>query len=382
MTLHSKLPDVNTSIFTRIGGLANAAKALNLAQGFPDFGVDPLLPELIDQFTRKGYNQYAPDIGVADLRKAISQKKGLLYGYAPDPDQEITITIGATEALFSTFQALIHSGDEVIYFEPAYDSYAPGIRLAGGIPVPINLNPPDFKISWANVEAMITDHTKMVVINNPHNPSGSILTHQDLEQLEALANKYDLLVLSDEVYQHLTYDEAIHHSVLRYPALFSRSVITMSFGKTFHATGWRLGYAIAPPEISKEIRRVHQFNTFSAYTPVQYALASYLSVPEHYLNLPLQFQRRRDRFWGQLNNDAFKKLPCKGTYFACLDFSELWDGTDFDLAVKLINDHGIAAIPLGEFYGPPRKTGIMRFCFAKGNEKLDKAAEILNNLKL
>jgi methionine aminotransferase len=318
---------------------------------------------------------------VAELRRAISQKKELLYGYAPNPDEEVTVTIGATEAIFSSLQALIHPGDEVIYFEPAYDSYLPGIRLAGGIPVAIPLKAPRFAVDWNLVRTKISPKTRMIIINNPHNPSGTIWSEADIQKLTQILEGTNILLLSDEVYQHLTYDGQPHLSILRYPDLYQRAVVTMSFGKTFHATGWRVGYAIAPPEISAEIRRIHQFNTFSAHTPTQFALADYLSTPQHYLELPQIFEQKRDRLLNQLAG-CFRILPCAGSYFACLDFSNYWSGSDLELAEKLIHQHGIAAIPLGEFYTQPRKTGILRFCFAKQEESLDRAAAILNGLEL
>ncbi|PHI19499.1 methionine aminotransferase [Lewinellaceae bacterium SD302] len=380
MQITSKLPDVGTSIFTRIGMMASKYQCLNLAQGFPNFGVDPRLPELIDQHTKAGKNQYAPATGVTELRRAISRKKELLYGYAPNPDTEITVTIGATEAIFSSIQALVHPGDEVIYFEPAYDSYVPAIRLAGGQPIALSLNAPDFEVNWDEVRQKINERTRLIIINNPHNPSGTIWSEADMHELQQLLEGTNILLLSDEVYQHLVYDGQIHHSVLRYPKLYRRAVVTMSFGKTFHATGWRVGYAIAPPEISAELRRIHQFNTFSAYTPVQYALADYLAEPEHYLQLPEQFQARRDRFLAGLSKASFQLLPSAGTYFVCADFSDQWSGSDLELAERLITEHGIAAIPMGEFYEDKRKTGLLRFCFAKDEKTLDEAAEILTKI--
>lgn len=382
MTIPSKLPDVGISIFTRVGQMARAAGALNLAQGFPDFGVDPELPRLIDHYTRAGYNQYAPDVGVAELRRAISGMLGLLYGYAPDVNQEITVTIGATEGLFSSFQALIHPGDEVIYCEPAYDSYAPGIRLAGGTPVAVHMEPPGFDLSPDRIAAKISPRTRMIVLNNPHNPTGRVFSSGFMQELTKLLHDTDILLLSDEVYHNITH-EGRHESVLRYPGLRQRAVVAMSFGKTFHATGWRVGYVVAPPKISKEIRRVHQFNTFSAYTPVQYALADYLAQPERYLGLAPMFRAKRDRFLAGVSSGPYRVLPCAGGYFACLDFSQhAFAGSDLELVERLIREFGIAAIPLGEFYAPPRRTGILRFCFAKEDEKLDRAAALLNSLRL
>ncbi len=381
-SIRSKLPDVRTSIFTRIGRLAKQHGALNLAQGFPDFGVHPQLPTRLAHHASAGRNQYAPDVGVYRLRQAISAKKERLYGYAPDPATEITVTNGATEALFSTFAALLHPGDEVIYFEPAYDSYVPGIRLAGGIPIPIALDVPAFRVDWKRVAKTIGPRTRMIVINNPHNPSATTLTANDLEELRRITAGTDILVVSDEVYQHLIYDGRVHQSVLGYPELYARSVVAMSFGKTFHATGWRMGYALAPPAISAEIRRVHQFTTFSAFTPAQYALADHLAEPAHYLELPAFFQRKRDLFLEGLAGSAFPALTSAGTYFCCLDFSAHWPGSDLALSEHLIVEHGIAGIPLGEFYEDRRRTGLLRFCFAKEDEVLRRAGHVLSNLRL
>ena len=373
----SKLPEVETSIFTRIAQLAVKHDALNLAQGFPDFGIHPDLADSLAKHAADGRNQYAPAIGIEALRRAISEKNARLYGYGPDPDTEVTVTNGATEALSSAFLALIHQGDEVIYFEPAYDSYVPGIRLAGGTPVPIALDAPDFRIDWVAVREKIGPATRMIVINNPHNPSGTVLAAADLDALQALTTGTDILVVSDEVYHHLTYDGRAHQSLLRYPELYARSVVTMSFGKTFHATGWRLGYALAPPALTAELRRVHQFTTFSAFTPAQYAMVDHLKEPAHYLELPDFFQRKRDLFLEAVAESNFAALPCRGTYFCCLDFSRHWSGSDLALAEHLIVEHGIAAIPLGEFYSDKRRTGLLRFCFAKEDEVLRAAGRLL-----
>ena len=380
--IKSKLPNVGTSIFTRIARLAKEHGALNLAQGFPSFGVHPHLPERLAHHAAAGRNQYAPDIGVTKLRRAIGTKIERLYGYAPDPATEITVTCGATEALSSAFLALVHPGDEVIYFEPAYDCYVPGILLAGGTPVPIPLDAPHFRIDWDRVRTTVGPRTRMILINNPHNPSGTMLTAQDLEHLQRITAGTDILVISDEVYQHLTFDGREHQSVLRYPELYARSVVAMSFGKTFHATGWRMGYAIAPPEISAELRRVHQFTTFSAFTPAQYALADHLAEPSHYLELPEFFQAKRDVFLDAVSGSEFRAIPSEGTYFCCLDFSNHWSGTDLALAEHLIADHGIAGIPLGEFYTDKRRTGLLRFCFAKEDDLLRRAGRLLTELSL
>lgn len=370
-----------TSIFTHVARLTHQHGALNLAQGFPDGGVHPDLTERLAHHAAAGRNQYAPDVGVRALREAISAKVHDCYGYAPDADSEVTVTVGATEALAATFLAFLRPGDEAIYFEPAYDAYRPGIERAGARPVAVPLAGPDFRVDWDHVASLLKPRSRVLALNNPHNPSGTILDEADLAALERITQDRDLVILSDEVYQHLVFDGRQHLSVLRYPELRRRAVVTMSFGKTFHATGWRLGYAIAPPELSRRLRAVHQYLTFSAFTPAQYAVADHLAEPRHYRELPALFQRKRDRFLAAVAAAPFPALPSAGTYFCCLDFSAYWSGSDLALAEHLIRAHGLAAIPLGEFYHDRRRTGLLRFCFAKADDKLDRAGEILTQIR-
>ena len=379
MNLTSKLPAVGTTIFTEMSQLAARHGAVNLSQGFPNYGVDPVLKRLVGKYVEAGHNQYAPMIGLAELRQAIAQKKHGLYGCTLDPQTEITITNGATEAIFSTVSALVRAGDEVIVFEPAYDSYVPAIEVNGGHAVPVRLTSPDYRIDWDEVADKISPKTRMIMINTPHNPSGTSLEASDLEALQELTRGTDIVVLSDEVYQHLLFDGRRHESVLRYPELFQRSVVTMSFGKTFHVTGWRVGYAIAPPALTAELRKVHQFNTFSITRPLQHALADYLSVPDRYLSLPAFFQRKRDLFRAAMAGTGFEFLPCSGTYFILASYRALSDDGDRAFAHWLTRERGVAVIPISAFYSDGTDEKIVRFCFAKTDELLLAAAEQLKN---
>ena len=378
MKIKSKLPNVGTTIFTIMSALAQEHNAINLSQGFPDFDVDQKLKDLINYYVQNGYNQYAPMSGVLELRRAIRNKKQLLYGIDLNPESEITITNGATEAIFSTITALVNKGDEVIIFEPAYDCYVPAIELCGGIPVPIKYTFPSFTIDWNEVEHAITSKTRMIIINTPHNPSGSVLNKEDIATLEHLTDKTNILVLSDEVYQHLIYDGLRHESVFYYPNLYSRSIISMSFGKTFHATGWRIGYVIAPPELTSEIRKVHQYNTFSINRPLQHALAQYLEDPEHFLTLPSFYQEKRDLFTSLISDSKFDLLPCNGTYFMLASFDRISKLPDQDFARWLTKTHGVAVIPMSSFYSNQTDNKIIRFCFAKKEETLITASELIN----
>lgn len=374
MNISSKLPAVGTTIFTQMSQLAARHDAINLSQGFPDFEVDQLLKNRVDYYVQAGFNQYAPMTGVMELRQAIARKKQLLYGCELDVNAEITITNGATEAIFSAITALIHPGDEVIIFEPAYDCYLPTIQLNGGIPVPVRLKSPDYKIDWDRVKSLVTPSTRMIMINSPHNPTGTVLDLQDIENLREIVKGTDILILSDEVYQHLVFDGYSHESVLRYPDLYERAIVTMSFGKTFHATGWRVGYAIAPPTITAEIRKVHQFNTFSINRPLQHALADYLAEPEHYLSLPAFYQRKRDLFIKAMAHTDFEFLPCAGTYFILASYQHISDSGDQDFARWLTTQKGVAVIPVSSFYSDGTDEKIIRFCFAKSDGVLLTAA--------
>jgi methionine aminotransferase len=378
MQLHSKLPNVSTTIFSIMSQLAAKHGAINLSQGFPNFEVDQQLKDLINHYVQGGFNQYAPMAGLMELRQAIAKKKEILYGCSLDPDTEITITNGATEAIFSAISALVRAGDEVIVFEPAYDSYVPSIEVNGGVAVPLRLKSPDYRIDWDQVRDMVSPKTRMIMINTPHNPTGTVLGQEDIKALSEIVANTDILVLSDEVYQHLIYDGRRHESVLRYPDLYHRSIITMSFGKTFHATGWRIGYAIAPPEITAEIRKVHQFNTFSINRPLQHALADYLATPDNYLSLPGFFQQKRDLFLHAMADTPFEFLDCAGTYFTLASYRKISDLGDQEFARWLTRERGVAVIPISSFYSDGTDEKIVRFCFAKTDNLLLAAAENLN----
>lgn len=380
MNITSKLPHVGTTIFTIMSKMASEHNAINLSQGFPDFQVDQKLKDLINHYVQQDYNQYAPMSGVAELRAGIKEKVRLLYHRNISHESEITITNGATEGIYSAIAALITTGDEVITFEPAYDSYAPAIEVNGGVNIPISLKAPDFKIDWNLVADKISSRTKMIIINTPHNPTGAILTKPDLENLDQLIRDTNILVLSDEVYQHLIYDEQRHESVLRYDQLYNRSIVTMSFGKTFHATGWRIGYVIAPKIITTELRKVHQFNTFSINRPLQHALADYLEDPQHYLSLPVFFQNKRDLFQNAIEHSNFDIIPSKGTYFMLASYNKISDMGDQEFARWMTREKGVAVIPISSFYSDATDQKIIRFCFAKSDELLLKAAELINKI--
>lgn len=376
--IQSKLPDVGTTIFAVMSKMAHDCSAINLSQGFPDFQVSPELIELINRYMKKGMNQYAPMPGVPSLREQIAHMVKARYGYAADPDTEITVTSGATEALFNTLTALIHPGDEVIIFDPGYDSYDPAIRLSGGKPIHLTLKQPDFSVDWDEVERHTSEKTRMILINTPHNPSGAVLTDLDMQQLQRIVLKYpNLLVLSDEVYEHIIFDGFQHLSVLRYTELIDRCIAVFSFGKTFHATGWKVGYTVAPAEITAEIRKVHQFVTFSVNTPIQLALADFLKDEANYNYLSGFFQQKRDLFAEKVKDSRFEIIPCHGTYFQLLSYKNISDKSDMEMAAHLAKEHGIASIPISAFYGNKQDDKILRFCFAKGEETIEKAAAIL-----
>ena len=380
MKINSKLPEIGTTIFTVMSALANEHGAINLSQGFPNFEVDQALKDLIDKYVQKGFNQYAPMTGVPELREAIAEKKKLLYDYDLHPDKEITITNGATEAIYSAISAFIRPGDEVIVFEPAYDSYQPAIQVNGGIIRPIRTLAPNYEIPWDEVRNNICESTKMIIINTPNNPTGSILSKEDLNMLADLTADTDILVISDEVYQHLVYDNHSHESVLKYPDLYQRSIISMSFGKTFHATGWRIGYAIAPPSLSAELRKVHQYNTFSINRPLQHALAEYLEEPKRYLGLSEFFQKKRDLFRNAIQPSRFELLPCHGTYFNLASYKEISSKKDQEFARWMTTEHKVAVIPVSSFYSDGRDDNVIRFCFGKTDDLLLQAAERINRI--
>ncbi len=380
LNIHSKLPNTGTTIFTVMSALAKEYQAINLSQGFPNFPSSPQLTELVARYMRDGYNQYAPMAGVPELRQQIAAKIQLMYQVSVDPEQEITITSGATEGLFSSIAAFVSAGDEVIIIEPAYDSYAPSIEVMGAKAVPYRLSAPDYRVDWEAFAQLITPKTRMIIINTPHNPTGSILEKADLEALDLLTRDTNILVLSDEVYEHLIYDGEEHQSVLRFPELRKRSLAVYSFGKTFHNTGWRIGYCVATPELMAEFRKVHQFNVFSINTPTQYGLAEFLKKPEEYLGLPDFFQRKRDFFLSKMAGSSLRPLTCRGTYFHLFDYSAVSDMPEYDFAVWITKNIGVAAIPVAPFYGQQQNNQIIRLCFAKTEETLEKAAHLLQKL--
>jgi methionine transaminase len=378
MSLRSKLPHVGTTIFTTMTNRARELGAINLAQGFPDYDAPARLKDLLAYHVAAGHNQYAPMIGVAELREQIALKLGASYGRLLDAESEITITLGATEAIFSAVLALVHPGDEVILFDPSYDSYAPAVLLAGGRPVHIPLEPPKFHIDWQRVRNAVSPRTRLVILNTPHNPTATIATVSDLDLLAEILRPTPALVLADEVYEHMVFDGARHASIVAHPELYDRGVAVFSFGKTMHATGWRVGYAIASPDITREIRRVHQFNTFSIATPIQHAIADFLKrSPEHNDGLGGFYQRKRDRFLECLRNSSFSWTQASGTYFQLLDFSAISHESDVEFADLLLRDAGVASIPLSPFYATPQKLNVLRFCFAKNDSTLEEAAERL-----
>ena len=353
--------------------------AINLSQGFPDFDVSPKLTGLVTEAMKRGYNQYAPMQGLPELRISIGETLTSSYLWEGDSLENITVTAGATEALYSCISALIHPGDEVIVFEPAYDSYLPAVELNGGIGVPLPLNSNDFSIPWDRVEESINGQTKMIIINSPHNPTGSVLSGSDLETLERIAEKYDLFVLSDEVYDRIIFDNVPHESVLRYKELRKRSAAVFSFGKTFHATGWKVGYIVAPEPIMEEIRKTHQFITFSVNTSMQWALAQFLKDPENYLHLGAFYQKKRDFFLNAISKSRFEPKNCSGTYFQTLSYEGISKLDDVSLAEKLTKENKIASIPISVFSSQKNRNDqkLLRFCFAKSEETLEKASKIL-----
>lgn len=376
----SKLPAVQTSIFSVMSKLALEHNAINLSQGFPGFDCSPQLVKLVEKYMRKGLNQYAPMPGVQLLREAIAKKTEELYSISYDPETEITITSGATQALFTAIAALVRDGDEVIVIEPAYDSYVPAIELAGGKPVFFQLHPDTFSINWVEFQKLVNQRTRMILINTPHNPTGSTLSAADMLKLEKLTNKTDIVVLSDEVYEHILFDKLEHQSVARYPKLAERSLIVSSFGKTFHTTGWKIGYCLGPANLMAEFRKVHQFLVFSSNTPIQHAIAEYLENKEAYLQLPSFYQQKRDYFIQVFGQTKFGIKPSQGTYFQLLDYSKISKEKDTDFAIRLTKEFGVASIPVSVFYHKKTESKFLRFCFAKHQDELEKAAEKLIRL--
>ncbi|RNC87829.1 MAG: aminotransferase class I/II-fold pyridoxal phosphate-dependent enzyme [Winogradskyella sp.] len=376
----SKLPNVGTTIFTVMSALAKQHNAINLSQGFPNYQSDQRLSDLVSKAMNSGYNQYAPMAGSLDLRLAVSNKYELLYQSTYHPEDEITITAGATQAIYTIISAFVRQDDEVIIFKPAYDCYQPAIEVNGGKAISVQLSAPSYKVNWQEVASKISSKTKMIIINSPHNPSGTIWSEDDMLQLQKITNNTNIIVLSDEVYEHIIFDKEEHQSVSLFKALKQRSFITASFGKTFHNTGWKIGYCCAPKALMQEFRKVHQFNVFSVHHPSQKGIADYMKDANTYLGLNLFFQKKRDLFLSLIKDSRFKFLPSKGTYFQVLDYSEITDQYDVDFAKRLTKDYKIASIPLSVFNDDNKDDKVLRFCFAKTDETILKATEILNKI--
>ena len=379
-TIDSKLPHVGTTIFTIMSRLAAEHGAINLSQGFPDFDCAPALTALLTKYLKAGLNQYPPMAGIPALREAIAEKVESLYGAAYDPEHEITVVPGATYGIFTAVAAMVRPGDEVILFEPAYDSYAPAVEVNGGKPVYVQLTYPDYAIPWQAVQDAITPRTRMIIVNTPNNPTASVFSAEDLRMLEGVLEGTDIVVVSDEVYEHIVFDGHAHQSVARFPRLAERSFIVSSFGKTYSVTGWKTGYVLAPRELMAEFRKVHQFNCFVANGPVQYAFAEHMKDTDAYLSLSAFYQKKRDFFLEGIRGSRFKPLPSRGTFFQNLAYDEISEERDTELAVRLTRERGIASIPVSVFYREAPTHRVLRFCFAKSEETLAKGAEILSRI--
>ncbi len=375
--INSKLQEVETTIFTVMSNLAAKHNAINLSQGFPNFETDTGLIDLVTYAMKKGYNQYAPMPGLMALRAIIAENTNTLHASAYHPETEVTVTSGATQAIFTIISAFVHLDDEVIIFKPAYDCYEPSIQLFGGKVVPIQLSVPNFGVNWGEVASKITSKTRMIIINTPHNPSGSVLSKEDMLQLEKLLKDTNIILLSDEVYEHIIFDGQKHQSAAKFPGLAARAFITASFGKTFHTTGWKMGYCLAPKDLMAAFRKVHQFNVFCSNHPMQYALAEYLKNPDHYLSLPSFYQEKRDLFLSLIQGSRFTFTPASGTYFQLLNYATITDEGDVAFAKKLTREHKIASIPISVFNLNGQDDKVLRFCFAKTEDTLERAAEIL-----
>ena len=375
--IDSKLPHVGTTIFTVMSRLALEHDAINLSQGFPDFDCAKELRDLFCRAINSGLNQYPPMAGVPVLRERIAEKMERLYGIAYDPEHEVTVVPGATYGIFTAVATFVRPGDEVILFEPAYDSYEPAVTTAGGKAVYVPLELPDYHVDWRKVEEAITPRTRMVIVNTPHNPTGTVLSAEDMRMLEGVLRNTDIVVVSDEVYEHIVFDGVSHQSVARFPGLAERSFFVSSFGKTYSVTGWKMGYVCAPRELMTEFRKVHQFNAFVACAPVQYAFAEYMRDPSPYLELAAFYQAKRDLFRAGIAASRFTLMPSHGTFFQCVGYERVSDERDTDLAVRLTKEHRIASIPVSVFYANPRYEKVLRFCFAKSDDTLKRGAEIL-----
>ena len=375
--INSKLPLVGTTIFSEMSALANKHNAINLSQGFPGFEIDENLPKLVAKFMTEGKNQYAPMPGILELRVTLCNYFNKKYKVDIDPNLEITVTAGATQAIYNTISAIIEKEDEVILFSPAYDCYSPAIEVHEGVPVFIPLEHPSYSINWETVKSKISDKTKMIIINSPHNPTGSLLSKDDLETLSEIVKGTNIMVLSDEVYEHITFDGKKHESILSYPELKKRGMVVYSFGKSLHITGWKLGFCVGPEWMMKEFRKIHQFTVFSCNSPMQYAINEYILNHNPFESTSEFYERKRDVFLASIKNSRFKIIPCKGTYFQLLDYSEITDMNDVEFAKKLTIENGIASIPISVFYPGKEDNKVLRFCFAKEEELLIKAGQLL-----
>lgn len=382
MSLISKLPHIGTTIFTVMSRMATEERAINLSQGFPGFGADPMLLEMVGMYTREGFNQYPPMAGIPGLRKRLAEKTRLTQGYYPDFETEVTIVSGATEAIFAAVSAVVRSGDEVIVLEPAYDSYEPAITLNGGIPVYVPLNSGDFSVDWEKVKAAISPKTRLIMVNSPHNPSGYVWSASDVQELAELLRDTPIYVVSDEVYEHITFDGKPHLSLGAHAELRERTFVCGSFGKTFHVTGWKIGYCIAPPDMTVEFRKIHQYLTFTTVTPIQYALADYLVVPDRYLSIPDFYQQKRDLFAKGLAKTELKFTPSTGSFFQLASYGHLSQRSDRSFAEEMTRTLKVACIPVSVFYSDKRDDKVIRFCFAKEEEELEEALERLQKLSL
>jgi methionine aminotransferase len=376
----SKLPSTPTTVFTIMSALAAKCGAVNLGQGFPDFPMPEALIEGVNRAMRAGFNQYAPMEGWMPLREAIAEKIAELYGHSVHPETQITVTPGGTYAIYTALTTLLQPGDEVILFEPAYDSYIPNIRVNGAVPVTVPLEYPDYRINWEQVRRAVTERTRLIMLNSPHNPTGAVLREEDIEALRQLVRGTEIFIHSDEVYEHLIFDGLPHLSMLRYPDLFERSFVSFSFGKTFHCTGWKIGYSVAPEWLMKEFRKLHQYNVFSCHTPVQVALAAFLKEKEYYRALPAFMQEKRDYFQQLMAQTRFSPLPSRGSYFQLYSYAAFSDEPDSGFAERLVTGHRVAAIPVSAFYQAGKDDKVLRFCFAKKKETLELAAERLKDV--
>jgi len=380
MQIYSKLPNIKTTIFTIMNNLAKENNAINLSQGFPDFNSDPKLIDLVTKAMNSGHNQYAPMAGVLALREQITKKINRLYNATYHPETEITITVGATQAIFTIIATFINNDDEVLIFKPAYDCYEPAVELCKGKPVYVQLGAPEYKVNWSAVKAKITSKTKMIIINTPHNPCGTIWSKEDMLALENLVKDTNIIVLSDEVYEHIIFDDLLHQSASLFPYLKERTFVVASFGKTFHNTGWKMGYCAAPARLMHEFRKVHQFNVFCANHPMQIAFSEYLKEEKYFLELAKFFQAKRDFFLNTIKDSNFRFSPSKGTYFQLLDYSNISNESDVDFAKRLVVEQKIAAIPVSLFNSDQLDQKMIRFCFAKKDETLKRATDILNKI--